>query len=56
VNDLSSDPHEDFNLMVYKLDMSWMLGLAGNVVGDYQKSLEKFPNIKTGEDFKGYKK
>jgi hypothetical protein len=42
--------------MVYKLDMLWMLGPVGQVVIDYQKSVEKFPNIKTGEDFTGYTK
>jgi arylsulfatase A-like enzyme len=55
VYDLTSDPHEDYNLMVYKLDMLWMLGPAGRVVADYQKSVAEYPNIKPGEEFKGYR-
>jgi arylsulfatase len=54
VYDLTSDPHEDYNIMVYKMDMTWMLGAALKPVGEYQKSLAKFPNITPGEDFKGY--
>jgi arylsulfatase len=56
VYDLSSDPHEDYNLIIHKLDMTWMLGIAGKIVADYEESVAKFPNIKTGEDFKGYRK
>jgi arylsulfatase len=55
VYDLTSDPHEDYNLMVYKLDMTWMLGPALKAVADYQKSVTEYSNIKPGEDFKGYK-
>ncbi len=55
VYDLTSDPHEDFNLMVYRMDMLWMLGPAGKVVADYQKSLTEYPNIKPGQEFEGYK-
>jgi arylsulfatase A-like enzyme len=54
VYDLTSDPHEDHNLMVYKLDMTWMLGATLKFVGAYQSSLAAFPNIKPGEDFNGY--
>ena len=54
VYDLSSDPHEDYNLMVYKLDMTWMLGAALKYVADYQQSVAEHPNIKPGEDFTGY--
>ena len=54
VYDLTSDPHEDHNLMVYKLDMTWMLGAALKFVADYQKSVAEYPNIKPGEDFTGY--
>jgi arylsulfatase len=55
VYDLTSDPHEDFNLMVYKLDMTWMLGPAIKVVADFEKSAAEFPNIKPGEGFTGYR-
>ena len=56
VYDLTSDPHEDYNIMVYKMDMTWMLGAALKSVAEYQKSVAAFPNIKPGEEFKGYKK
>jgi arylsulfatase len=56
VYDLSSDPHEDHNIMADKMDMTWMLGPAAKFVADYEQSLAKFPNIKPGEDFKGYTK
>jgi arylsulfatase A-like enzyme len=56
VYDLSSDPHEDYNLMVYKMDMTWMLGVALKFVAEYQKSVAEYPNIKPGEDFTGYRK
>jgi arylsulfatase A-like enzyme len=56
VYDLTSDPHEDYNIMVHKMDMTWMLGPAGKVVTDYEKSVAEFPNIKPGEDFTGYRK
>ncbi len=56
VYDLTSDPHEDYNLMLYKLDMTWMLGAALKFVAEYQKSVAAFPNIKPGEEFKGYNK
>ena len=55
VYDLTSDPHEDYNLMVYKLDMTWMLGPALKAVADYQKSVAEYPNIKPGQEFEGYK-
>lgn len=56
VYDLSSDPHEDYNLMIHRMDMIWMFGVAGRVVMDYEKSVKEFPNIKPGEEFKGYGK
>jgi arylsulfatase A-like enzyme len=56
VFDLTSDPHEDHNLMADKMDMGWMLEPALGIMADYQQSLAKFPNIKPGEDFKGYTK
>jgi hypothetical protein len=40
--------------MATKMDMGWMMGVALKFVGDYQKSLAQYPNIKTGQDFGGY--
>jgi hypothetical protein len=34
--------------------MTWMLGAALKFVGEYQKSLAEYPNIKPGEEFNGY--
>ena len=54
--DLSSDPHEDFNLFDTKLDNGWMLAPAFGRILAYQKSVKQFPNIRPGEDFSGYQK
>ena len=55
VFDLSSDPGEKFNLMSKKLDMMWMFEPAIKVLTEYKRSLLKYPNIKPGHDFEGYK-
>ena len=55
VFDLSSDPGEEFNLMYEKLDMMWMFEPAIKVLTEYKRSLLKYPNIKPGDDFEGYK-
>jgi arylsulfatase len=52
--DLASDPNELYNLMATKMDMGWMMGVALKFVADYQKSTAQYPNIKTGQDFRGY--
>ena len=52
--DLSSDPHEDSNLFYTDLTCAWMLAPAFKVIGEYELSVKKHPNIKVGEDFKGY--
>lgn len=56
VYDLSSDPHEDSNLFVTKMDMAWMFRPPMKVILEFMKSVEQYPNIKPGEDFKGYMK
>jgi arylsulfatase A-like enzyme len=53
--DLSSDPHEDNNLFYSDLTNTWMLYPALQAVAEYERSVAKYPNIKVGEDFKGYK-
>jgi arylsulfatase len=52
--DLSSDPHENWNLFNTKLDHTWMLFPVNRIIGEYKKSVKQYPNIKPGEDFKGY--
>jgi arylsulfatase len=55
IYDLSSDPHEDSNLFCTDLSNGWMLGPPLKLLGEYELSVKKFPNITVGEDFKGYK-
>ncbi|MGC9992352.1 MAG: arylsulfatase [Candidatus Cybelea sp.] len=52
--DLSSDPHEDSNLFYTDLTMGWMAAPSFKLIEEYETGLKKFPNIKVGEDFKGY--
>jgi len=54
--DLTSDPHEDNNLFNSDLTCGWILAPDFKLIGEYQRSLKEYPNIKVGEDFKGYKK
>jgi arylsulfatase len=54
--DLSSDPHENFNLWSATLTMGWTLFPVLEIIGAYEKSVQEYPNIKPGEDFTGYKK
>ncbi|MGZ4478741.1 MAG: hypothetical protein ACXVW2_09010 [Nocardioidaceae bacterium] len=54
VFDLSSDPAEHFNLMYNKMDMAFMFAPAFKALTEYKSSVEKYPNIKPGEEFSGY--
>lgn len=54
--DLSSDPHEDSNLFETDLTCGWLLAPNFKLISEYELSLKKYPNIKVGEDFKGYNK
>jgi arylsulfatase len=54
VFDLGSDPGERFNLFEMKLDMGWMYGVVYPAISEYKKSIAQYPNIKVGEDFRGY--
>jgi arylsulfatase len=38
------------------LTVGWIVAPDLKIIGAYQRSLKDFPNIKVGEDFKGYKK
>jgi arylsulfatase len=55
IYDLSSDPHEDNNLVYTDFTIGWVLAPDFKILGEYQRSVNKYPNIKVGEDFKGYK-
>jgi hypothetical protein len=54
--DLSSDPHEDSNLFETDMTIGWVLAPDFKLIGAYERSTKEYPNIKVGEDFKGYKK
>jgi arylsulfatase A-like enzyme len=54
--DLSSDPHEDSNLFYTDLTNGWMLGPVFKLIGEFERSVREYPNIKPGEEFKGYPK
>ena len=56
IYDLSSDPHEDNNLTYTDLTNGWILAPDFKIIGEYMRSVKEYPNIKVGEDFKGYKK
>ena len=56
VYDLSSDPHEDNNLFYTDLTVGWVLAPNFKFIDEYMRSVKEYPNIKVGEDFKGYPK
>jgi arylsulfatase A-like enzyme len=56
MNDLSCDPGEKWNLFATRLDNSWIMWPVALEIGKYEASVKQYPNIKIGEDFKGYKK
>ena len=56
IYDLTSDPHEDNNLFYSDLTTGWLMGPAFKILGEYAHSVKQYPNIKVGEDFKGYQK
>ena len=56
IYDLTSDPHEDNNLIYSDLTCGWILAPNFRLIAEYERSLKEYPNIKVGEDFKGYKK
>jgi arylsulfatase A-like enzyme len=53
---LSSDPHEDNNLSYTDLTNGALLAPALRAIGEYERSVKEYPNIKVGEEFTGYKK
>jgi hypothetical protein len=46
----------DNNLFYSDLTAGWLMGPAFRILGAYAQSVKQYPNIKVGEDFKGYKK
>src|SRR5499427_4618727 len=52
--DLTSDPHENWNLLSTRLDNGWMIAPVFRAIAQYEASIKKYPNIKPGETFTGY--
>src|SRR5271169_419837 len=53
--DLGSDPGEKNSLFADKMDVGWMFFTIFPFIGEYQKSIAQYPNIKPGEEFTGYR-
>ena len=52
---LSADQHENYNLWTFQgMTMGWVFIPMLEIMGAYDKSVQEYPNIKPGEDFKGY--
>jgi arylsulfatase len=54
VYDLLNDPGERFNLWETTMDMGWVLRPITEQIGQFNQTVAKYPNVKAGEDFKGY--
>jgi arylsulfatase len=54
VFDLIDDPVEEWDLVEKRLDCAWVFAPVAARLGALQQSATRFPNIKPGEDFKGY--
>jgi arylsulfatase len=52
--DLSSDPHEDWNLFSAKMDLGWIFSPVFRSIVQYQSSVKTHRNIRPGEEFSGY--
>jgi arylsulfatase len=55
VFDLGSDPAERNNLFNDKMDIGWEMAVVLPAVFEYMQSFARYPNIKPGEEFTGYK-
>ena len=51
--DLSSDPHEDWNLFETRLDNGWIMAPVLRIIAQYEMSVKKYPNVNPGEEFQG---
>jgi hypothetical protein len=56
VFNLIGDPGERFNLWEVSLDMGWVYRPVFEQIARFGQSVARYPNVKTGEEFKGYKK
>ena len=51
--DLSSDPHEDNNLFYTDLTNAWMLAPDFKMIGEYERSVKEYPNMKARRGLQG---
>ena len=56
VYDLLNDPGERWNLWETTMDMAWVFRPVTEQIAKFKQSVAKYPNVKTGEEFKGYPK
>jgi len=56
IYDLSSDPHEDNNLILRRSNLRLDSGAEFQAHRCIRRQPKEIPNIKVGEDFKGYTK
>jgi arylsulfatase A-like enzyme len=56
IYDLTSDPHEDNNLFNSDMTCGWILAPCFKLIDEYKRSIQEYPNVKVGEEFKGYGK
>jgi len=52
--DLSSDPQEMYNLFATVQTNGWIFLPLYREIAKYEESVKQYPNLKVGEDFKGY--
>jgi hypothetical protein len=53
--DLIEDPKEAWDLVQMRMDCAWVTAPAIQRIGALLKSTAKYPNIKPGQEFEGYK-
>ena len=54
VFDLVDDPVEEWDLIEKRMDCAWVLAPVAERLGALQRSVERYPNIKPGQEFAGY--
>ena len=55
IYDLAGDPGETSNMWELNMDQGFMIAPVLKRIGEYQQSIAKYRNVKTGEEFDGYK-
>jgi arylsulfatase len=54
--DLIDDPNEEWDLMEKRLDCGWVIAPVAQRLSALQQSAARYPNIKPGEEFAGYRR